>query len=87
MIKKNDNRRTFLKKLSKLSLLTFAAQYATNLKSKTTGKVVVVGGKFVVPGLWVVVGDKVVVALSPYDLTRGRITYRHRSSPQLKRQV
>jgi translation initiation factor IF-1 len=24
-------------------------------------------------------GDKVVVALSPYDLTRGRIVYRHRS--------
>jgi translation initiation factor IF-1 len=23
-------------------------------------------------------GDKVVVALSPYDLTRGRIVYRHR---------
>jgi translation initiation factor IF-1 len=24
-------------------------------------------------------GDKVKVELSPYDLTRGRITYRHRS--------
>jgi translation initiation factor IF-1 len=24
-------------------------------------------------------GDRVVVALSPYDLTRGRIVYRHRS--------
>lgn len=24
-------------------------------------------------------GDKVTVQLSPYDLTRGRITYRHRS--------
>ncbi len=35
----------------------------------------------------ILLGDKVVVALSPYDLTRGRITYRHRSSPQLKRQV
>jgi translation initiation factor IF-1 len=23
-------------------------------------------------------GDRVVVELSPYDLTRGRITYRHR---------
>ena len=23
-------------------------------------------------------GDKVIVALSPYDLTRGRIVYRHR---------
>ncbi len=24
-------------------------------------------------------GDKVTVELSPYDLTKGRITYRHRS--------
>ncbi len=24
-------------------------------------------------------GDKVTVALSPYDLTRGRITFRHKS--------
>lgn len=27
----------------------------------------------------VLVGDRVSVALSPYDLTRGRITYRHKS--------
>ncbi len=26
----------------------------------------------------VLVGDKVTVVLSPYDLTRGRITYRHK---------
>ena len=26
----------------------------------------------------IVVGDKVIVELSPYDLTKGRITYRHR---------
>ena len=27
----------------------------------------------------VLLGDRVKVALSPYDLTRGRITFRHRS--------
>jgi translation initiation factor IF-1 len=27
----------------------------------------------------VLVGDRVSVALSPYDLTRGRITYRHKA--------
>ncbi|HTF38644.1 MAG TPA: translation initiation factor IF-1 [Blastocatellia bacterium] len=27
----------------------------------------------------VLAGDKVTVELSPYDLTKGRITYRHRS--------
>jgi len=26
----------------------------------------------------VLLGDRVVVELSPYDLTRGRITYRHK---------
>lgn len=26
----------------------------------------------------IIVGDKVTVELSPYDLTKGRITYRHR---------
>jgi translation initiation factor IF-1 len=30
-------------------------------------------------------GDRVVLEMSPYDLTKGRITYRHKesSSPQL----
>jgi translation initiation factor IF-1 len=27
----------------------------------------------------VMVGDRVTLSLSPYDLTRGRITYRHKS--------
>ena len=27
----------------------------------------------------VIAGDKVIVAVSPYDLTRGRITFRHKS--------
>lgn len=27
----------------------------------------------------IIAGDRVTVELSPYDLTRGRITYRHRS--------
>ena len=29
----------------------------------------------------VLLGDRVKVELSPYDLTRGRITYRHKSGP------
>ena len=27
----------------------------------------------------VIAGDKVIVAISPYDLTRGRITFRHKN--------
>jgi translation initiation factor IF-1 len=29
----------------------------------------------------VLLGDRVRVELSPYDLSRGRITYRHRQAP------
>ena len=29
----------------------------------------------------VLLGDRVLVELSPYDLTRGRITYRYKTSP------
>lgn len=36
------------------------------------------GGKMRKHYIRVLPGDRVVVELSPYDLTRGRITYRHR---------
>jgi len=36
------------------------------------------GGKLRQFRIRVVLGDKVTVGLSPYDLTRGRITYRHK---------
>lgn len=29
----------------------------------------------------VLVGDRVTLELSPYDMTRGRITYRHKDAP------
>ena len=32
----------------------------------------------------IVLGDKVIVALSPYDLTRGRIIYRYRNHTPVK---
>ena len=35
-----------------------------------------VSGKFRMPYIRILPGDKVTVELSPYDLTRGRITYR-----------
>jgi translation initiation factor IF-1 len=37
-----------------------------------------VSGKIRLHFIRVLVGDKVLVELSPYDLTRGRITYRFR---------
>lgn len=36
------------------------------------------GGKLRQHRIRVVLGDKVTVGLSPYDLTKGRITYRHK---------
>ena len=37
-----------------------------------------VSGKMRMHFIRLLVGDKVKVQLSPYDLTRGRITYRHK---------
>jgi len=38
-----------------------------------------VSGKIRMHFIRILAGDKVTIELSPYDLTRGRITYRHRS--------
>ena len=37
-----------------------------------------ISGKMRMHFIRILVGDKVKVQLSPYDLTRGRITYRHK---------
>ena len=37
-----------------------------------------ISGKIRMHFIKILPGDKVIVELSPYDLTRGRITYRHR---------
>ena len=37
-----------------------------------------VSGKIRLNNIRILPGDKVTVELSPYDLTRGRITYRHK---------
>ena len=37
-----------------------------------------VSGKMRMHFIRILVGDKVKIQLSPYDLTRGRITYRHK---------
>lgn len=38
-----------------------------------------IGGKLDKNHIRITVGDKVIVEVSPYDLTRGRITYRHKA--------
>ena len=45
-----------------------------------TGQVIVthVSGKMRMHFIRILPGDKVLVELSPYDLTRGRITYRYK---------
>ena len=38
-----------------------------------------VSGKIRMNFIQILTGDKVTVEMSPYDLTRGRITYRHKN--------
>ncbi len=38
-----------------------------------------VSGKIRMNFIYILPGDKVTVEMSPYDLTRGRITYRHKN--------
>lgn len=40
-----------------------------------------ISGKIRIHFIRILLGDRVKVELSPYDLTRGRITYRFRHSP------
>ena len=40
-----------------------------------------ISGKMRMHYIRILPGDKVTVEMSPYDLTRGRITYRHRRRP------
>ncbi len=40
-----------------------------------------IGGKMKKFFIKILPGDFVTVALSPYDLTRGRITFRHKTAP------
>ena len=42
------------------------------------------GGKMRKNYIRVLLGDRVRIELSPYDLTRGRITYRYRKGGQLE---
>ena len=50
------------------------------LSSRTAGHSVLcsISGKIRMNYIRILPGDKVVVELSPYDLTRGRITYRYK---------
>jgi translation initiation factor IF-1 len=41
-----------------------------------------ISGKMRLHFIRILPGDKVMVEMSPYDLTKGRITYRHKDTPQ-----
>jgi translation initiation factor IF-1 len=40
-----------------------------------------ISGKMRLHFIRILPGDRVMLEMSPYDLTKGRITYRHRDSP------
>ena len=50
------------------------------VKLTATGQIITahVSGKIRMHTIRILPGDKVTVEISPYDLTRGRITYRHK---------
>lgn len=50
------------------------------VKLTTNGQIITahVSGKIRLHTIRILPGDKVTVEISPYDLTRGRITYRHK---------
>ena len=50
------------------------------VKLKANGQIIVahVSGKIRVHTIRILPGDRVTVEISPYDLTRGRITYRYK---------
>ncbi len=53
------------------------AQFKVTLENKHT-ILAHLSGKMRMNFIRILPGDKVTVELSPYDLTRGRITYRHK---------
>ena len=54
------------------------------VKLTANGQIIVahVSGKIRMNHIRILPGDKVTMELSPYDLTRGRITFRHKISNQ-----
>lgn len=42
-----------------------------------------ISGRMRMNNIKILLGDYVTVELNPYDLTRGRITFRHRSKPEI----
>nr|YP_010488928.1 translation initiation factor 1 [Desmodesmus abundans]UWJ89504.1 translation initiation factor 1 [Desmodesmus abundans] len=86
----NEEKNTFQKKTSivkkQKKLVDMEGFVTHNLSNgkfrlKLENGVEVIGhlsGKIRQNRIKIVVGDKVTVELSPYDLTKGRITYRHR---------
>ncbi len=56
----------------------FPQYYSLKLENGTVIKATV-SGKMRMHKIRILPGDRVTVELSPYDLTRGRITYRHKN--------
>jgi len=55
------------------------AQFKVKLNNETGTEILAhVSGKIRMHYIRILPGDKVTVEISPYDLTRGRITFRHK---------
>jgi len=75
-----------MNKMAKQDVITVEAVVVealpnTNFKVKLENDVVIhatVSGKIRMHFIRILPGDRVTVEISPYDLTRGRITFRHK---------
>ena len=56
-----------------------STMFRVHIDDLDTNVLATISGKMRKHYIRILPGDKVKVELSPYDLTRGRITYRHRS--------
>jgi len=54
------------------------AQFRVKLDETESEIIAIISGKMRMHWIRILAGDRVKVELSPYDLTKGRITYRHR---------
>ena len=59
-------------------MAAFAAMFKAKLKDNDMVVLAHVSGKIRMNYIRILPGDKVTLELSPYDLTRGRITFRHK---------
>lgn len=61
-----------------------SATFKIQIEGQTSTVTATLSGKMKINKIKILPGDYVTVEISPYDLSKGRITYRHKSKPTLE---